>query len=178
MLLSEKMKKFMLIIGFLILFVSAYAQEIGYSDKIEEAIVNCRNCNICPDGKIINDKICIYFFWGQGCPHCAEEKPFLEEMKMKYPQIEIYDFEVFYNKENENFWKNICEKYGIQPYGVPMTFIGDKVFVSFVRKESLTHSPLLFSISLPILGIVLGCIIALIAIFFFLRGRIKVKVKV
>ncbi len=26
------------------------------------------------------DKTTIYFFWGDGCPHCATEKPFLEDM--------------------------------------------------------------------------------------------------
>jgi thiol-disulfide isomerase/thioredoxin len=27
----------------------------------------------------------VYFFWGDGCPHCEEEKQFLNEMKKKYP---------------------------------------------------------------------------------------------
>ncbi|MEM5782671.1 MAG: thioredoxin family protein, partial [Candidatus Aenigmatarchaeota archaeon] len=95
------MKKLIVITCILVLFTLAYAQEIGYDDKIEETIANCKNCNICPDGKVIEQgKICVYFFFGQGCPHCAEEKPFLEEMKNKYPQLEIYDFEVYYNQEN------------------------------------------------------------------------------
>ncbi len=24
-----------------------------------------------------SNKVIIYLFWGDGCPHCAEEKPFL-----------------------------------------------------------------------------------------------------
>jgi thiol-disulfide isomerase/thioredoxin len=42
----------------------------------------------------------VYFFWGDGCPHCKEEKPFLNEMKKKYPRMNIIEREVWYNKEN------------------------------------------------------------------------------
>ncbi|KKT07630.1 MAG: putative membrane protein, partial [Candidatus Nomurabacteria bacterium GW2011_GWB1_43_19] len=31
------------------------------------------------------DPINIYFFWGEGCPHCEKEKPFLETLEEKYP---------------------------------------------------------------------------------------------
>lgn len=164
------MKKLIVITCILVLFTVAYAQEIGYDDKIEEAIANCKNCNVCPDGKVIDEgKICVYFFFGQGCPHCAEEKPFLEEMKNKYPELEIYDFEVYYNQDNVNFWEDICKKYNVKPYGVPMTFIGNKVFIGFNKKVNT------FSF-LSILGIALGCIVAIILVVFLLKG-IKVKVK-
>ena len=33
----------------------------------------------------------MYFFWGKGCPHCEEEKLFLNEMKKKYPEMKIID---------------------------------------------------------------------------------------
>jgi len=29
-------------------------------------------------------KVVVYFFWGQGCPHCEHEKPFLESLKTKH----------------------------------------------------------------------------------------------
>lgn len=130
------MKKLLFSIPFFILLISTiYAQETGYAHNIEEAIRNCVNCNFCPDGKKIDSgKICVYFFWGQGCPHCNEEKLFLEELKNKYP-LEIHDFEVYYNKENAEFWREVCKNYNVQPLGVPMTFIGKKVFIGFARKE-------------------------------------------
>ena len=56
---------------------------------------------------LATEKIEIYFFWGQGCPHCAKEKPFLEELKQKYPQLEIKEFEVYYSQEIENFSKKL-----------------------------------------------------------------------
>ena len=76
-----------------------------------------------------NSTVCIYFFYSSKCPHCAQEKPFLEELKQKYP-IELHEFEIS-NQDNSNLWYQICNKYRTQPVGVPMTFIGDKVFVGF-----------------------------------------------
>ena len=28
-------------------------------------------------------------FWGDGCPHCAEAKPFLADLTKRYPQVEL-----------------------------------------------------------------------------------------
>jgi len=48
----------------------------------------------------ITNGVNIYFFWGEGCPHCAKEKPFLEKLEEKYPEVKVYDFEVWKNSEN------------------------------------------------------------------------------
>ncbi|MEM5793963.1 MAG: thioredoxin family protein [Candidatus Aenigmatarchaeota archaeon] len=159
-----------------------YTQEIGYSDKIEEAIINCTNCNICPDGKIISPgKICVYFFWGQGCPHCAEEKPFLEELKKKYPNLEIYDFEVYYHPENVELWEQVCEKCNTQPSGVPMTFIGDKVFIGFANRGFYNSSSIPTSHSIlpstTVLAIIFACVLSIVIIFLLLMRKLKIKVK-
>jgi cytochrome c biogenesis protein CcdA/thiol-disulfide isomerase/thioredoxin len=81
-------------------------------------------------------KVEIYFFWGQGCPHCAQEKPFLEELKQKYPQLEVKDFEVYYSRENQELFKKVAQAYKTQPVGVPMTFIGKDFIVGFGTKET------------------------------------------
>ena len=36
----------------------------------------------------------IYFFWGDGCPHCANEKKFLDDMKKNHPGIIVESYEV------------------------------------------------------------------------------------
>ncbi|MEM5853570.1 MAG: thioredoxin family protein [Candidatus Aenigmatarchaeota archaeon] len=132
------MKDLLFLFSLFLLTISIiHAQETGYDNKIEEVVKNCMNCSFCPDGKEVGmGKICIYFFWGKGCPHCNEEKIFLRELENKYPNLEVYEFEVYYNKTNADFWEEICRKYDIQPIAVPMTFIGEKVFVGFVRTEA------------------------------------------
>ncbi|MDZ7611204.1 MAG: hypothetical protein U5L10_00375 [Candidatus Moranbacteria bacterium] len=71
------------------------------------------------------EKTVVYFFWGEGCPHCDEEKPFLEKMEEKYPELEIKMFETWNNKENVELFQKVAAAYGTQARGVPATFIGD-----------------------------------------------------
>ncbi len=79
-----------------------------------------------PDGKII-----IYFYWGDGCPHCAEAKPFLADLQQRYPQIELRAFEVWNNPENQNQFSLMAQNYGTEAKYVPTIFIGEKYWVGF-----------------------------------------------
>jgi cytochrome c biogenesis protein CcdA/glutaredoxin len=80
-------------------------------------------------------KTTIYFFWGSGCPHCAEEKPFLEEMELKYPDLEVKDFLISV-QENAELFTRMSQAYGIEPVGVPMTFIGEEHFIGYLDYEN------------------------------------------
>ncbi|NMB92049.1 MAG: thioredoxin family protein [Parcubacteria group bacterium] len=73
----------------------------------------------------------LYFFWGQGCPHCAHEKPFLESLKSKYPQLKIYDFEVWYNQKNRDLLIEVGKKLKIDISGVPLTIINDQPIIGY-----------------------------------------------
>ncbi len=76
-------------------------------------------------------KFVMYFFWGKGCAHCAKEKVFLDEMKKKHPNMEIKDYEVWYNKQNAVLLSRMAEAYKIKASGVPVTFIGENAFTGF-----------------------------------------------
>lgn len=71
------------------------------------------------------DEVSLYFFWGNGCPHCNKEKLFLEKLKMNYPQLDIRSFEVWNSMENAVVFSQMSEAYGKKIEGVPATFIGD-----------------------------------------------------
>jgi len=86
-----------------------------------------------------NNTVCVFFFYSSGCPHCAQAKPFLQQLAQKYP-IDLHEFEVS-NPENSNLWHQMCKKYNTQPVGVPMTFIGDKVFVGFAYGDQEIFNP-------------------------------------
>ena len=45
--------------------------------------------------------VAIYFFWGDGCPHCAKAKPFLATLAEQYPTVEVRAYAVWYNVENQ-----------------------------------------------------------------------------
>lgn len=76
-------------------------------------------------------KVIIYLFWGDGCPHCAAEKPFLEEMAANNPNIEIRDFEIYNIEANRPKFEAMAKAFGFEPTGVPTTFIGTQYWVGF-----------------------------------------------
>ena len=73
----------------------------------------------------------IYFFWGEGCPHCAKAKPFLEQLTITYPKTVLESFEIYYVAENQELLRNMGEKYGFSPRYVPTIFIGDDHWEGF-----------------------------------------------
>jgi len=75
--------------------------------------------------------VVVTMFWGDGCPHCAEAKPFLEGLKEKYPGLEVRLYEVWHNEDNLKMMQQMAEQYGFTATGVPTTFIGDKYWVGF-----------------------------------------------
>lgn len=80
-------------------------------------------------------KVAIYFFWGDGCPHCASQKTIMSQWAEKYPDVEIKTYETWKNESNGKILENLATAYGTTVEGVPMTFIGDKYWVGY--SESL-----------------------------------------
>ncbi len=77
------------------------------------------------------NKVVIYLFWGDGCPHCAEADPFLQELANNNPNIELRKYEVWYVEENQKLLTQMAAAYGFKPQGVPTIFIGDQYFIGF-----------------------------------------------
>ena len=75
--------------------------------------------------------ITMYFFHGDGCPHCAEEEEFISTIEKKYKNLKIDRYEVWYNDENAELLSNVLESYSISRMGVPVTVIGDTLIMGF-----------------------------------------------
>ena len=81
------------------------------------------------------EKLPVYFFWGNGCPHCHAESIFLEKIKKDYPNIEIKSYEVYNNKENYKLLESMLEQSGDRVTGVPVTIIGERIIVGFGNEQ-------------------------------------------
>ena len=78
-----------------------------------------------------DEPIVIYFFWGDGCPHCAEAKPFLANLVQENPRVKIQAFEVWNDKENAELLKQFAAGFGFEVKYVPTIFIGEKYWQGF-----------------------------------------------
>jgi thiol-disulfide isomerase/thioredoxin len=76
-------------------------------------------------------KVVIYLFWGDGCPHCAAAKPFLNELTQRYANTELRAYEVWYVPENQGLFQKMTAAYGFKPSGVPTIFIGNQYWEGY-----------------------------------------------
>ena len=76
-----------------------------------------------------NNSICIFYFYGTGCPHCANVKPLLDELETKYPNTHIHRLEIYYNKTNHDLFDKYCSDYKIEERGIPFVAINQKYFM-------------------------------------------------
>jgi cytochrome c biogenesis protein CcdA/glutaredoxin len=77
-----------------------------------------------------NMPIDIVYFYGDGCPHCADFEKWLDEAKGKY-NINAVGFEVYFNETNQQLAVGMAEKYGESFKGVPMIIIGNEIIFGF-----------------------------------------------
>jgi uncharacterized membrane protein/thiol-disulfide isomerase/thioredoxin len=77
------------------------------------------------------EKVIIYLFWGDGCPHCAVAKPALQALAQSNQNIEIKDYEVWYQEENQAAFTSMSAAFGFEPHYVPTIFIGDRYWEGY-----------------------------------------------
>lgn len=78
-----------------------------------------------------NEKTSFYLFYGDGCPHCAKEKEWLETIKNEYHDVDFHLLETWDNEENQKLYTKVHDSYQLSQDGVPLTIIGDKYFFGF-----------------------------------------------
>ena len=73
-----------------------------------------------------NDPVNIYFFYGDGCPHCAEAEEFFDSIEDEYGDMyNIVSYETWSNDDNVELMNEVAEVRGEEPEGVPYIIIGN-----------------------------------------------------
>ena len=112
------MKKRLLIILMLLLILPLNVLAISrdYKDRVA-SITNT---------EIEDNKINLYLFYGKECPHCEEERKWLEVIKEDYKDyLNVYEFEVWHDEDNKELMKKVGEEFGYDVKSVPFNIIGD-----------------------------------------------------
>jgi redox-active membrane protein len=96
------------------------------------------------DIKPSKDKLNIYIFWGDGCPHCKHLAEFLGEKQSEIgDKISLYTFEVWKDKNNLAFLKSFGKFLGENPKGVPYIIIGNKTYPGFSETDEETKQEII-----------------------------------
>lgn len=141
------MKKFIsLLLCILLLFslsVSVFADDMVGPQKQEVVEHKGKEPNQTTESfdKIVSDimgvkpekgKVNVFFFHGDGCPHCADEERFFKMLAPKYAgKINIIDFEVWHNDANAEKLDEIMKLIDDRKVGIPYTIIGNERFIGF-----------------------------------------------
>ena len=117
-------------------YVSIKETNTNHSTILEEEIDTNTKTDIKLENIVYNEnKVNIYFFWGNGCPHCEEEFKFIKSIENKYKDyFTLNTFEVWHNKDNAEILKQFADAMGDEVSGVPYTIIGNKTFTGFSEK--------------------------------------------
>jgi cytochrome c biogenesis protein CcdA/glutaredoxin len=77
------------------------------------------------------EKDCVYYFSGEGCPHCGATEIFMEQLVLKHPELEIHKFEIYYNKTSLITLQTFFDAFEVplEKQGVPIVFLSTIYFV-------------------------------------------------
>ncbi len=100
------------------------------------------------------DKTCLVYFTGVGCPHCAKADPVvLKDMPREHKDLVIIEYEIYQQRENAPLLLQYNNKYGTGT-GIPLLIfdenksrVGDKPIVDNIEKdlEKIGQSPCLLT---------------------------------
>ena len=120
----KRIKKILLLLLLTIIPFNSFAISEYYVDKVAD-IVNVKE---------EKNKINLYLFHGSTCPHCAEEKVWLEDIKTAYKkELNVYYYEVWDDMNNAQLMEKVKERLNIEKSGVPLTIIGEKYYVGYSK---------------------------------------------
>lgn len=116
----KKIKLFLAIIMCLFAMPLAVLADEGSDDNVE---VTSGETEVQEE----DNRVKIYFFRGEGCPHCADAEEFFNSIEEEYGQYyKILDYETWYNSDNAALLQKVGEVRNEKISGVPYILIGDK----------------------------------------------------
>ena len=73
----------------------------------------------------------LHFFYAENCPGCQKQKPFIEELRQNYPQLDVQIYDVWMQQDNYALMQALAETQGVEFASTPMTAIGQQVWFGF-----------------------------------------------
>lgn len=76
----------------------------------------------------------LYFFHGNGCPHCEDAQTWFDEIEEEYgDKFNLVSYEVWYDMDNNNLMSAVAEARGETADGVPYIIVGNQSWSGFVE---------------------------------------------
>ena len=93
-------------------------------------------------GENNTNEVNVYFFRGQGCPHCEEAEEWFKSIEDEYgSKFKIVDYETWYNEDNKETFRKVLKARNEyvsdeESLGVPYIVVGNKSWNGFAEDYS------------------------------------------
>lgn len=93
-------------------------------------------------GEANTNEVNVYFFRGQGCPHCEEAEEWFKSIEEEHgSKFKIVDYETWYNEDNKEMFRKVLKarkEYvsDEESLGVPYIVVGNKSWNGFAENYS------------------------------------------
>ena len=94
----------------------------------------CFCSNVFADAK--TNEVRIYFFHSKDCSHCKKEEVLLNKIEKNYDNVRIFRYEI-HDDVSINILAHVRDVYHIEGNGVPITIIGEKLFMGYLEEKSV-----------------------------------------
>ncbi|MHB9118851.1 MAG: thioredoxin family protein [Burkholderiales bacterium] len=81
-------------------------------------------------------RVHLYFFWSARCPHCQEAKPYVEDLAVAYPWLELHSYEVNGSAANRELYRRMAGQLGEEAASVPAFLFCGQMRVGYAMAES------------------------------------------
>lgn len=73
----------------------------------------------------------LVIFWGDGCPNCARQEEWLQQVEQQYPGLNVVRYEVWNSEANREIFARVGEELGFEAGSVPTAVIGERVWIGW-----------------------------------------------
>jgi hypothetical protein len=110
------------LLALLLLLLAGCAADAGASasDRSEEVAAATADA-----GTVV-----VRYFYGAECPYCQLQGVEMDAWEREY-DVEIHRYEVWHDAGNRALFQELAAAYGEEASGVPMTFIGERIWIGF-----------------------------------------------
>lgn len=72
-----------------------------------------------------SDRVTVYYFYGEECPHCHNVTPYISALREKYPGADFQILETWHNTTNNKLLTLLNHRLGRETAGVPEVIVGN-----------------------------------------------------
>ncbi len=77
------------------------------------------------------ERVELFLFWAQGCPHCEREIEFLQRLEGEEPRLRVRYLEVTRDAASRRAFAAVVERIGLEEPAVPLTVVGAAAIVGY-----------------------------------------------